>query len=178
MISFMIDDVTTKFGPTSLRSTLKLPKCKAYEAEATTEKIVAMLDDIGYDWPKNEAREPIKIITNDLDSIIIGRDRCGGGGGGGGSEESQKKIELQESLLEVLESERVVITNENSRLASESLFMKRKARELSRRVFLERSEDQGVFVLSRKIDDLQGHIYELEKKAPEKQQHESSEEGS
>ncbi|KAJ0713698.1 putative protein Networked (NET), actin-binding (NAB) [Helianthus annuus] len=82
-------------------------------------------------------------------------------------EESNKKIELQKSLLEVLESERVVLTNENSRLASESLFMKRKAGELARCVLLERSEDQRVFVLSRKIDDLQGQIYELEKRNKE-----------
>lgn len=82
-------------------------------------------------------------------------------------EESRKKIELQKSLLEVLESERVVLTNENSRLASESLFMKRKAGELARCVLLERTEDQRVFVLSRKIDDLQGQIYELEKRNKE-----------
>ncbi|MFS8000918.1 putative protein Networked (NET), actin-binding (NAB) [Helianthus anomalus] len=82
-------------------------------------------------------------------------------------EESNKKMELQKSLLEVLESERVVLTNENSRLASESLFMKRKAGELARCVLLERSEDQRVFVLSRKIDDLQGQIYELEKRNKE-----------
>ncbi|XP_076935276.1 kinase-interacting family protein-like [Bidens hawaiensis] len=82
-------------------------------------------------------------------------------------EESKKKIELQQSLLEVLESERVVLTNENSRLASESLFMKRKAGELARCVLLERSEDQRVLVLSRKIDDLQGQIHELEKRNKE-----------
>nr|GEW63124.1 hypothetical protein [Tanacetum cinerariifolium] len=82
-------------------------------------------------------------------------------------EESKKKIELQQSLLEVLESERVVLTNENSRLASESLFMKRKAGELARCVLLERTEDHRVFVLSRKIDDLQGQIYELEKRNKE-----------
>lgn len=82
-------------------------------------------------------------------------------------EESKKKIELQKSLLEVLESERVVLTNENSRLASESLFMKRKAGELARCVLLERTEDHRVFVLSRKIDDLQGQIYELEKRNKE-----------
>ncbi|KAL4575502.1 hypothetical protein LXL04_022348 [Taraxacum kok-saghyz] len=82
-------------------------------------------------------------------------------------EEARKKIELQKSLLEVLESERVVLTNENSRLASESLFMKRKAGELARCVLLERTEDQRVFVLSRKIDDLQGQIYELEKRNKE-----------
>ncbi|KAI3730368.1 hypothetical protein L1987_61538 [Smallanthus sonchifolius] len=82
-------------------------------------------------------------------------------------EESRKKIELQKSLLELLETERVVLTNENSRLASESLFMKRKAGELARCVLLERSEDQRVFVLSRKIDDLQGQIYELEKRNKE-----------
>ncbi|KAI3696076.1 hypothetical protein L1987_79085 [Smallanthus sonchifolius] len=82
-------------------------------------------------------------------------------------EESKKKIELQKSLLEVLESERVVLSNENSRLASESLFMKRKVGELARRVLLERTEDERVFILSRKIDDLQGQVVELKKRNKE-----------
>lgn len=60
-----------------------------------------------------------------------------------------------------------MLTNENSRLASESLFMKRKAGELARCVLLEKSEDHRVFVLSRKIDDLQGKIYDLEKRNKE-----------
>ncbi|KAJ0492842.1 putative protein Networked (NET), actin-binding (NAB) [Helianthus annuus] len=82
-------------------------------------------------------------------------------------EESKKKIEIQKSLLEVLESERVVLSNENSRLASESLFMKRKAGELARCVLLERTEDERVFALSRKIDELQGQIHTLKKQNKE-----------
>ncbi|MFS7993855.1 putative protein Networked (NET), actin-binding (NAB) [Helianthus anomalus] len=82
-------------------------------------------------------------------------------------EESKKKIEIQKSLLEVLESERVVLSNENSRLASESLFMKRKAGELARCVLLERTEDERVFTLSRKIDELQGQIHTLKKQNKE-----------
>ncbi|XP_076885660.1 kinase-interacting family protein-like [Bidens hawaiensis] len=82
-------------------------------------------------------------------------------------EESKKKIEIQKSLLEVLESERVVLSNENSRLASESLFMKRKAGELARCVLQEQTEDEHVLTLSRKIDDLQGKISELKKKNKE-----------
>ncbi|XP_076909365.1 uncharacterized protein LOC143566587 [Bidens hawaiensis] len=82
-------------------------------------------------------------------------------------EESKKKIEIQKSLLDVLESERVVLSNENSRLASESLFMKRKAGELARCVLHEQTEDENALNLSRKIDDLQGQISELKKKNKE-----------
>ncbi|KAL8224248.1 hypothetical protein R6Q57_019723 [Mikania cordata] len=82
-------------------------------------------------------------------------------------EESKKKIELHNSLLEVLESERVILSNENSRLASESSFMKRKAGELARRMLLEKTENERVFVLSRKINDLQAQILELKKRNKE-----------
>ncbi|XP_034673759.1 kinase-interacting family protein-like isoform X2 [Vitis riparia] len=94
--------------------------------------------------------------------------------------ESTRKIELQKSLLEVLESERMILLNENVRLgykvsalieenkglASESLFMKRKAGELARCV-LKMREDHRVCMLSRKIEDLQGQIYGLEKRNKE-----------
>ncbi|KAI3746564.1 hypothetical protein L6452_08998 [Arctium lappa] len=63
MISFLIDDIIAKFGPVALRSMLKLPKQKSYEAKATTEKLVGMLDDFSYDLPKNDASEPIKTNT-------------------------------------------------------------------------------------------------------------------
>ncbi|XP_076934455.1 kinase-interacting family protein-like [Bidens hawaiensis] len=82
-------------------------------------------------------------------------------------EESKKKIEIQKSLLEVLESDCVVLSNENFRLASESLFMKRKAGELARCVLTEQTEDEYVLNLSCKIDDLQGQISELKKKNKE-----------
>ncbi|EXB80242.1 hypothetical protein L484_025091 [Morus notabilis] len=76
--------------------------------------------------------------------------------------ESSRKIELQRSLLEVLESERLVLLNENARLeykaaalaeenkglASESMFMRRRAGELARCV-LKMREDQRVCMLSR-----------------------------
>lgn len=94
--------------------------------------------------------------------------------------ESTRKIELQKSLLEVLESERLILLNENARLgykvnalvgenkglASESLFMKRKAGELARCV-LKMREDHRVCMLSRKIEDLQGQIYGLERRNKE-----------
>lgn len=94
--------------------------------------------------------------------------------------ESYRKIELQKSLLEVLESERLILSNENASLGyrvatlveenkgltSESLFMKRKASELARCV-LKMREDQRVCMLSRKIEDLQGQIYGLEKRNKE-----------
>lgn len=91
--------------------------------------------------------------------------------------ESSRKIELQRSLLEVLESERLVLLNENARLeyraaalaeenkglASESIFMRRKAGELARCV-LKMREEQRVCMLSRKIEDLQRQIHGLEKR--------------
>lgn len=94
--------------------------------------------------------------------------------------ESSKKIELQKSLLEVLESERVILLNENARLGyrvvalaeenkglvGEALFMKRKAGELARCV-LKMREDHRVGMLSRKIEDLQGQIYSLERRNKE-----------
>lgn len=91
--------------------------------------------------------------------------------------ESSRKMELQRSLLDVLESERLILLNENARLgyqvsalveenkglASESLFMKRKAADLAR-CLLKMREDHRVFMLSRKIEDLQGQIHGLEKR--------------
>ncbi|KAK3041916.1 hypothetical protein RJ639_002198 [Escallonia herrerae] len=95
-------------------------------------------------------------------------------------EESSRKIELQRSLLEVLESERLILLNENGRLgyrvsalveenkglASESLFMRRKAGELAR-CLLQVREDHRVCMLSSKIEDLQGQIHRLEKRNKE-----------
>ena len=94
--------------------------------------------------------------------------------------ESARKTELQKSLLKVLESERMILLNENVRLGykvgalmeenkglvSESLFMRRKAGELARCV-LKMREDHRVCLLSRKIEDLQGQIYGLEKRNKE-----------
>lgn len=94
--------------------------------------------------------------------------------------ESSRKIELQRSLLDVLESERLILLNENASLGyrvaalveenkglvSESLFMKRRAGELARCV-LRMREDQRVSMLSRKIEDLQGQIFGLEKRNKE-----------
>lgn len=91
--------------------------------------------------------------------------------------DASRKIELQKSLLEVLESERLILLNENAKLgykvgalveenkalASESLFIRRKAGELAR-CLLKTREDQRVCMLSRKIEDLQGQIYGLEKR--------------
>ncbi|GAB2293162.1 hypothetical protein Dimus_027370 [Dionaea muscipula] len=94
--------------------------------------------------------------------------------------ETSRKVQLQKSLLEVLESERLILLNENARLeykvgvlveenkglASESMFMKRKAGELARCV-LKMRDDHRVFLLSRKIEDLQGQIFGLEKRNKE-----------
>ncbi|GAA0152940.1 hypothetical protein LIER_11296 [Lithospermum erythrorhizon] len=95
-------------------------------------------------------------------------------------DESSRKIELQKSLLEVLESERLILLTENAtmryrfnalveenkEMASESLYMKRKAADLARCV-LKMREDHRVRLLSRKIEDLQGQIYALEKRNKE-----------
>ncbi|MED6191760.1 hypothetical protein PIB30_003563 [Stylosanthes scabra] len=94
--------------------------------------------------------------------------------------ESSRKNELQKSLLEVLESERLVLLNENSSLSyrvntlveenkdlvSESAFVKRKAGELAKCV-LKMREDHRVFMLHRKIEDLQAQIHGLEKRNKE-----------
>ncbi|KAL8057343.1 hypothetical protein ABFX02_04G178900 [Erythranthe guttata] len=94
--------------------------------------------------------------------------------------ESSRKMELQKNLLDVLDSERLILLNdnatlayrvaaladENKGLASESLFLKRKAAELARCVLKSR-EDHRVCMLSRKIEDLQGQIYGLEKRNKE-----------
>ncbi|KAL1357032.1 hypothetical protein HN51_009035 [Arachis hypogaea] len=94
--------------------------------------------------------------------------------------ESSRKNELQKSLLEVLESERHVLLNENASLSyrvntlveenkelvSESAFVKRKAGELAKCV-LKMREDHRVFMLHRKIEDLQAQIHGLEKRNKE-----------
>ncbi|KAL8110999.1 kinase-interacting family protein-like [Apium graveolens] len=94
--------------------------------------------------------------------------------------ESSRKMELQKSLLEVLETERLVLLNENARLeykvetlvdenkalGEESFFMKTKASELARCV-LKLREDYKVNMSSSKIEDLQAQIYALEKRNKE-----------
>lgn len=91
--------------------------------------------------------------------------------------ETVRKLELQQNLLDVLESERLILLNdnatleyrvtsileENKGLASESLFLKRKASELARCV-LKMREDHRVYMLNQKIEDLQEQIYGLEKR--------------
>ncbi|MQL97561.1 hypothetical protein Taro_030252 [Colocasia esculenta] len=91
--------------------------------------------------------------------------------------ESTRKIELQRSLLEVLESERLVLLSENARLgtravaiaeeneglAAEVGYMRRTAEELARCVMKLR-EDHRVCMLGRKIQELQAQIYALEKR--------------
>ncbi|KAF6152882.1 hypothetical protein GIB67_012521 [Kingdonia uniflora] len=99
--------------------------------------------------------------------------------------ESSRKMDLQKSLLEVLESERLILLNENSRLgyrvttlseenkglASDSIMMKRKAGELARCV-LKMREDHRMSLLNHKIEDLQGKIDGLEKRNQEREEEE------
>lgn len=91
------------------------------------------------------------------------------------SGEALRKMDLQKNLLDMLDSERLILLSDNASLgygvaalveenrglASESLFLKRKAAELARCVLKSR-EDHRVCMLSRKIEDLQGQIYGLE----------------
>uniref|UniRef100_A0A1D1Y2I3 Moesin/ezrin/radixin 1 n=1 Tax=Anthurium amnicola TaxID=1678845 RepID=A0A1D1Y2I3_9ARAE len=91
--------------------------------------------------------------------------------------ESSRKIELQQSLLEVLESERMVLLSENARLGTRAAamaedndglvaevgYMRRAAEELARCVMKLR-EDHRVCLLGRKIQELQAQIYGLEKR--------------
>ncbi|PKA55040.1 hypothetical protein AXF42_Ash003677 [Apostasia shenzhenica] len=91
--------------------------------------------------------------------------------------ESARKAELQSSLLEVLESERMALLGENARLAyqaaaateeasglaAEAVYMRRKAAELAR-CMLKMREDHRVCLLGRKIEGLQAQIYGLERK--------------
>lgn len=93
------------------------------------------------------------------------------------SSESARKIELQRSLLELLESERMVLLGENARMgfraaaaeeearamAAGAAYMRRKAVELERMVIKMR-EDHRVCLLGRKIEGLQGQIYGLERR--------------
>ncbi|KAK4766906.1 hypothetical protein SAY86_014657 [Trapa natans] len=94
--------------------------------------------------------------------------------------DASRKIELQKSLLEVLESERLILVTENARLGYrvgalieenrglvvESASVKRKADELAR-CLLKMREDQRACQLSRRIEDLQEQIYRLEKRNKE-----------
>ncbi|KAG2555342.1 protein NETWORKED 1C-like [Panicum virgatum] len=89
--------------------------------------------------------------------------------------EAARKIELQGSLVEVLESERLVLLGENARLgfrasaaeeeaaaaAAELGYTRRRAAEMARLVGKLR-EDHRVCMLGRKIEALQAQMYGLE----------------
>ncbi|XP_039146348.1 kinase-interacting family protein-like [Dioscorea cayenensis subsp. rotundata] len=91
--------------------------------------------------------------------------------------EADRRMELQRSLVEVLESEREVLAGENARvgfraaaaeaeargLAAEVGWMRRRAGELARAVVKLR-EDHRVCLLSRRIEGLQAQIYALERR--------------
>jgi hypothetical protein len=89
--------------------------------------------------------------------------------------EAARKIELQGSLVEVLESERLVLLGENARLgfrvstaeeeaaaaAAELGYMRRRAGEMARLVVKLR-EDHRVCMMGRKVEALQAQVYGLE----------------
>jgi hypothetical protein len=92
-------------------------------------------------------------------------------------QESARKIEIQGSLLEVLESERMVLLGENARLgfhaaaageeaaamATELGYMRHKAVELAR-LLVKFREEHRMCMLGRKMEGLQSQIYGLEKR--------------
>ncbi|WVZ55123.1 hypothetical protein U9M48_005826 [Paspalum notatum var. saurae] len=89
--------------------------------------------------------------------------------------EAARRIELQGSLVEVLESERLVLLGENARLGlrasaaedgaaaaqAELGYARRRAADLARLVVKLR-EDHRVCALGRRIEALQAHVYGLE----------------
>jgi hypothetical protein len=89
--------------------------------------------------------------------------------------EAARKIELQGSLVEVLESERLVLLGENAWLgfrvsaaeeeaaaaAAELGYMRRRAGEMARLVVKLR-EDHRVCMMGRKVEALQAQVYGLE----------------
>ncbi|CAN6308328.1 unnamed protein product [Urochloa humidicola] len=86
--------------------------------------------------------------------------------------EAARKMELQGSLVEVLESERLILLGENARLAfrataaeeeaaAELGYTRRRADEMARLVVKLR-EDHRVCMLGRKIEALQAQVYGLE----------------
>lgn len=91
--------------------------------------------------------------------------------------ESGRKIELLKKLLELLETERLMLSEDNGRLSykvnalleenkaihSDAMIMKRRALELGRSM-LKMREDYRVCMLSQKISDLQQQIHLLEKR--------------
>ncbi|KAK4781962.1 hypothetical protein SAY86_016064 [Trapa natans] len=94
--------------------------------------------------------------------------------------ESWRKMDLQENLLEVLESERMILLSQNAALghqvaalmeenqvlATESELMRSRAAELAKCIWKIR-EDGCVGELSCKIDDLKDRIFGLEKQNKE-----------
>lgn len=94
--------------------------------------------------------------------------------------ECLQKVELLKMLLELLDSERMMLLDENTRLgykmnaileeknvvASEAMFMKRKATELAR-CLLSMRDDYRTCILKQRIEDLQEKIFFLEKRNKE-----------
>ncbi|KAK8936092.1 hypothetical protein KSP39_PZI012968 [Platanthera zijinensis] len=100
----------------------------------------------------------------------------------GGSEraraESGRKSELQGSLLEVLEAERMVLLGENARLgyelaaatenaralALEAAYTRQKAAELARCMVKMKADHRICVLAGRRIEELQGLVYALERR--------------
>nr|XP_017239558.1 PREDICTED: kinase-interacting family protein-like [Daucus carota subsp. sativus] len=157
---FCGSEVDNEYGESSLSFQAPiLTPCKSHQVVMDADLIIADLVNKNVEY---------EVTVNELD------------GEENKWKEFSRKIELQKSLLEVLESERLVLLNENARLgyrvgtlveenkglSAESLFMKRKAGELARCV-LKMRDDYRVCMLSRKIENLQAQIYSLEKRNKE-----------
>ncbi|KAI0513720.1 hypothetical protein KFK09_009750 [Dendrobium nobile] len=115
-----------------------------------------------------------ELVATEIDREILLTEL---GGSDRARAESSRKAELQGSLLEVLEAERLVLLGENARLgyeltaateearrlALEAMFTRQKAAELARCVVKIRA-DHRVCLLGRKIDELQKQVYGLERR--------------
>lgn len=148
---------------------------KAEEADLNHGKILHHHDEtqggVESSEPKFEVDEIVaNLVMKSVEEDILEQE-C---------QESWRKVELLKKLLEVLESERMYLLNdnamlgckmaalveENKGLSSEAMFLKRKAAQLARCV-LKMREDHRVWMLNRKIEDLQSQIYGLEKRNKE-----------
>ncbi|XP_057967021.1 kinase-interacting family protein [Malania oleifera] len=95
--------------------------------------------------------------------------------------ESWRKTEVQRSLVEVLEAEREILAKENGRLGrrvraleeenrrlgAETGWTRRKAAEVYAKCVVGMGEEHRMWVLGRKIEDLQGQIDGLERRNQE-----------
>ncbi|XP_019436780.1 PREDICTED: kinase-interacting family protein-like isoform X2 [Lupinus angustifolius] len=159
VLSHLDSDIESSISYQQHPSMIMIPRNTMLDFDVDVEAIVAelVIKNVEYDMLMHEVS-------------VMERKFC----------DSSRKSELQKSLLEVLESERLVLLNENASLSyrvntlmeennelmTESVFIKRKAGELAKCVMKMR-EDHRVYLLHKKIEDLQAQINGLEKRNKE-----------